>query len=92
MPQKSKKKYRAEAAAARRWTTETCARPCDNTDEYNLLNSSNLSENDQQEVPLKKRIDLADIGDLFQLVKSQTSLRSLSVLIYLSLTYFGVSW
>ena len=29
---------------------------------------------------------------MFEVVKSRTSLRSLSVLIYLSLTYFGVSW
>jgi hypothetical protein len=92
MPQKSKKKRRAEAALARRWTTETCARPNDDSYEEIRMNLSNLSENDQPELSLKDKINIADIGDLFELVKSQTSLRSLSVLIYLSLTYFGVSW
>ena len=29
---------------------------------------------------------------IFEIVKNQTSVRSLSVLVYLSLTYFGVTW
>ena len=37
-------------------------------------------------------MNTADIGDLFEIVKSQTSVRSLSVLVYLSLTHFGVTW
>ncbi|CAF2835325.1 unnamed protein product [Rotaria sp. Silwood2] len=92
MPQKSKRKCRATTAAGRRWTTETFARSDDDSDEQISMNLSNLSENDQQKFSLKDKINISDIGDLFEIVKSQTSLRSLSVLIYLSLMYFGVSW
>lgn len=91
MPQKSKRKCRATTAAGRRWTTETFARSDTDSDEQILMNLSNMSESDQPEFSLKDKINIADIGDLFEVVKSQTSLRSLSVLIYLSLTYFGVS-
>jgi hypothetical protein len=92
MPQKSKRKCRATTAAGRRWTTETFARSDTDSDEQILMNLSNMSESDQPEFSLKDKINIADIGDLFEVVKSQTSLRSLSVLIYLSLTYFGASW
>ena len=47
---------------------------------------------EQQEFSLVGNIDASDIGDLFEILKNQTSIRSLSILVYLSLTYFGVSW
>ena len=51
----------------------------------------NLSAHEQEKFLLKDKINILDIGDLFEIVKNQTSTRSLSVLIYLSSTYFGVS-
>lgn len=92
MPQKSKRKCQASAAAGRRWTTETIVRSDDDSDEQNYMNFSDLRVNDPEEFSLKDKINLFDIADLFELTKSQVSLRSLSVLIYLSLTYFGISW
>lgn len=92
MPQKSKRKCQASAAAGRRWTTETIVRSDDDSDEQNYMNFSDLRVNDPEEFSLKDKISLFDIADLFELTKSQVSLRSLSVLIYLSLTYFGISW
>lgn len=91
MPQKSKKRSRAVAALGRRWTTDTCAIPEVDSDEDFVLNSSCMVD-DVPEDPLKDKIDLTDIADLFGIVKSETSSRSLSVLLYMSLTYFGVSW
>ena len=92
MPQKSKRKCQATSTAGRRWTTETFARSNEDSDEKIRMNFSKLIDNDQPEFSLKDKINIGDIADLFEVVKSQTSLRSLSVLIYLSLTYFGVSW
>ena len=92
MPQKSKRKCQATSAAGRGWTTETFARSNEYSDEKIRMNFSKLIDNDQPEFSLKDKINIGDIADLFEVVKSQTSLRSLSVLIYLSLTYFGVSW
>ena len=92
MPQKSKRKCQATLAAGRRWTTETFARSDEDSDEKIRMNFSKLIDNDQSKFSLKDKINIGDIADLFEIVKSQTSLRSLSVLIYLSLTHFGVSW
>lgn len=51
-----------------------------------------MSKKDQEELSLKDKINIVDIGDLLELIKSQVFLRTISVLLYLSLTYFGASW
>ena len=92
MRQKSKRKCQATSVAGRRWTTETLARSDEDSEEKIRLNFSKLIDNDYPEFSFMHSINIGDIVDLFEAVKSQTFLRSLSVLIYLSLTYFGVSW
>ncbi|MCC7160099.1 MAG: hypothetical protein IT281_11290, partial [Ignavibacteria bacterium] len=92
MPQKSKRKSRATSAAKRRWASEIFEQSDNDTNEEDLMNLSNLSAHEQEEFVLKDKISITDIGDLFEIVKNQISTRSLSVLIYLSLTYFNVSW
>lgn len=92
MPQKSKRKCQTAIASRRRWTTEVFERSDDDIYEEDVMNLSDLSAREQEELLLKDKINIADIGDLFEVVQHETCLRSLSVLIYLSLTYFGVSW
>ena len=89
MPRQSKRKALATTVAKRRWTTEVFEQTDSDTNDENLMN---LSAHEQEKFLLKDKINILDIGDLFEIVKNQTSTRLLSVLIYLSLTYFGVSW
>ncbi|CAF1483015.1 unnamed protein product, partial [Rotaria sordida] len=78
MPQKSKRRRQTATAIGRRWTTEIFVRLDNDSDEQTLMNSSHLSENDKQEFSLRDKISIEDIGDLFEVVKSQCSIRSLS--------------
>ena len=83
------KKSSCNNAAKRRWTTEVFEWTGSDTNDENLMN---LSAHEQEKFLLKDKINILDICDLFEIVKNYTSIRSLSVLIYLSLTHFGVSW
>ena len=90
MSHKSKRKYRATIAETRRWTTVSVPISVEDSDEEIVMDLNDFSEKEQLEFSLVRNIDVSDIGDLFEIVKNQTSVRSLSVLVYLSLTYFGV--
>ena len=92
MPHKTKRKYRATIAATRRWTTDSVPISAEDSDEEMVMDLNDFSEKEQLEFSLVGNIDVSDMGDLFEIVKNQASVRSLSVLVYLSLTYFGVTW
>lgn len=92
MPYKSKRRSHARTAVKRRWTTETVTGTNNDSDEESFKVSSQSSEYDRDELTLHEELNIADIGDLFEMVKSETTVRSLSVLMYLSLTHFGVTW
>ena len=92
MLHKTKRKYRATIAATSRWTTDSVSISAEDSDEEIIMDLNNFSEKNQLELPLRRNIDVSDIGDLFEVVKNQTSVRSLSILVYLSLMYFGVTW
>ena len=92
MPHKTKRKYRATIAATGRWTADSVPISAEDSDEEMVMDLNDFSEKEQLEFSLVGNIDVSDIGDLFEIVKNQTSVRSLSVLVYLSLTYFGVTW
>ena len=92
MPHKSKRKYRETIAATRRWTTDLVPISAEDSDEEIVVDLNDLRGKEQQEFSLVGNIDVLDIGDLFEIVKNPTSIRLLLILVYLSLTYFGVSW
>ena len=92
MPHKTKRKYRATIAATRRWTTDSVPMSAEDSDEEMVMDLNDFSEKEQLEFSLVGSTDVSDIGDLFEIVKNRTSVPSLSVLVYLSLTYFDVTW
>ena len=53
---------------------------------------SNLDEDRKEKDILKNKISILDIGILFEIIRQQTSIRSLSVLLHLPLMYFGIPW
>ena len=91
MPHKTKRKYRATIAATRRWRTDSIPISAEDSDEEMIMHLNDFSEKEQLEFSLVENTDISDIGHLFEIVKNQISVRSLSVLVYLSLTYFSVA-
>jgi hypothetical protein len=55
-------------------------------------NVPDIDEDKKEKDILKNNISILDIGNLFEIIKQDTSLRSLSVLLHLSLMYFGIPW
>ena len=92
MPHKTKRKDRATTATIRRWKTDSIPISAEDSDEEIVMDLNNFSGKEQLEFPLGRNIDLSDARDLFEIVKNQTSMRSLSILVYSSITYFGVIW
>ena len=82
MPHKSKRRSRATIAATRRWTTDSVPISAEDSDEEIVVDLNDFRGKEQQELSLVGNIDVSDIGDLFEIVKNQTSIRSLSILVY----------
>ena len=82
MPHKSKRKYRGTIAATRRWTTDSVPISAEDSDEEIVVDLNDFREKEQQEFSLVENIDVSDIEDLFEIVKNQASIRSLSILVY----------
>ncbi|CAF1519367.1 unnamed protein product [Rotaria sordida] len=80
-------------AARRRWKSDTHVDKKQNDfDASMLIDLNKLEQKEEQDFGFKTKINLEDIGALFEMIKNESSQRSLSVLIYLALTYFGISW
>ncbi len=87
MPQKSRRRCQSAAAIKSRWAKKNMHRPDDVFNPELSINMHDLNEDNKEKDFLKSKISLLDIGNLFGAIAEETSLRSLSVLIYLSLMY-----
>jgi len=92
MPQKSRRRCQSAAAIKSRWAKKNIDRPDDVFNPELSINMHDLNEDNKEKDFLKNKISILDIGNLFGAIAEETSLRSLSVLIYLSLMYFGLPW
>ncbi|CAF2242551.1 unnamed protein product [Rotaria magnacalcarata] len=68
------------AAAKRRWTSDTFEQSDNDTNEEDLMNFSNLSAHELEEFLLKDKINIDDIGDLFEMLKADLFLRQIGSL------------
>ena len=93
MGPKSKRRSQSAAAIRSRWAKQKNIDP--SADVFNpdiSINVPDLNENKRGTNFLKNNISILDIGNLFGAVAEETSIRSLSVLVYLSLMHFGLPW
>jgi len=92
MPQRSKRRSQSAAAIRSRWAKKNIDGPDDVFYPESVIDVPDSNEDNKQKDFLKNKINILDIGNLFEVIKQQTSLRSLSTLVYLSLMYFRISW
>ena len=57
-----------------------------------LIGLIRMEHKEAQDFNFQNKINLKDIGALSEMIENESSRRSLSVLIYLTLTYFGILW
>jgi hypothetical protein len=91
MPSVSKRRSHSKRLSSRRWKEDAFGNEDYEFDMKMSIGLMNL-EKEEEGTELKDKIDLQDIGDLYEMNKQEPSHRSLSVLLYLTLTHFGVSW
>ena len=94
MPKISKRRAHSLRALSQRYSDHGVAEQQRYVD-YSVTNMDSWNDVEsvvEEETDLNIRMQLSDIGDLFQLCKSEFSSRNLSVLIYMTLKYFNVSW
>jgi hypothetical protein len=92
MPQKSKRRSQSAAAIRSRWAKKNIDQSDDVFNSEISINVPDIDEDKKEKDILKNKISILDIGDLFEIIRQETSLRSLSVLLHLSLMYFGIPW
>jgi hypothetical protein len=92
MPQKSKRRSQSAAAIRSRWAKKNIDQSDDVFNTEISINVPDIDEDKKEKDILKNNINILDIGNLFEIIKQDTSLRSLSVLLHLSLMYFGIPW
>ncbi|CAF1597815.1 unnamed protein product [Adineta ricciae] len=92
MPQKSKRRSQSAAAIKSRWAKKNVDLLDDGfvPDIPTDLHDSN--ENNKENNCLKNKMSVLDIGNLFEALSEETSIRPLSVLVYLSSVNFGIPW
>ena len=92
MPQKSKRRSQSTAAIRTRWAKKNVDQLGDAFVPEIPIDLHDSNENDKEKNGLKNKISVLDIANLFGALSEETSIRPLSVLVYLSLVYFGISW
>jgi hypothetical protein len=92
MPQISKRRRQALAAIESRWRKENDDQSNDVFIPEISINMDDFNGHKEEQEFFKNKISILDIGNIFEVIGQETSLRSLSVLMYLSLMYFGIAW
>jgi hypothetical protein len=92
MPQKSKRRSQSAAAIRSRWAKKNIDQADDVFNPEISINVLDIDEDKKEKDILKNKISILDIGNLFEIIRQETSLRSLSVLLHLSLMYFDIPW
>ncbi|CAF2041902.1 unnamed protein product [Rotaria magnacalcarata] len=88
MAPKSRRQLQAAGAIEKRWSPEQHSLSDEDIYCIDISTDDELSSNYSN---LKERINVSDIGDIYELCKTYCSTRYLSVLIYLTLRHFNVS-
>ncbi|CAF1645913.1 unnamed protein product, partial [Adineta ricciae] len=92
MPQKSKRRSQSTPTIQSRWAKKNVDELDDAFVPYIPTDLHDSNENNKEKNCLKNKMSVLDIGNLFEALSEETSIRPISVLIYLSLVYFGIPW
>ncbi|CAF1530081.1 unnamed protein product [Adineta ricciae] len=85
-----KKIGQSVAALRNRWVKENIDRSEEVFYVGSAINVDELNEDNKQEDFFNNKISVLNTGNLLEIIKQETSLRSLSMLVFLSLMYFGI--
>ncbi|CAF4225149.1 unnamed protein product [Rotaria magnacalcarata] len=90
MPKLNKRRSAKRIYVRKRWYDQQVLSENDSASEEEDITSDAYDEAEFIRFADKMKID--DIGDLFELIKDKIGLKFSSVLLYMTLRYFGISW
>jgi hypothetical protein len=92
MPTLSKRQVQARSAIAERWPMSNIQYESERSDENDYKIDADFDVRVDGEEDTLDKFHLNDIGDLLQLCVQQGNLKNISVLLYMTLRYFHVTW
>jgi len=92
MPGLSKKQLHLRSAIAQRWSTENTSSESEGSEEDDSKMDIDFKVDTDEEGDFLEKFDLNDIGDLLELCQQQGNLKNISLLLYMTLRYFSITW
>ena len=90
MPKLNKRRSLGRAYARKQWYDQRISSENESTSEEEEITQDN--NDDIELVHFADKIKIDDIGDLFELVKDKIDSKIVTVLLYVTLRHFGISW
>ncbi|CAF3380958.1 unnamed protein product [Rotaria socialis] len=90
MPKLNKRRFIGRIYVQKRWYDKTVLSENDSESEREDITSDKYDKSEFIRFTDKMKVD--DIGDLFELIKNKIGLKLVSVLLYMTLRYFGINW
>ncbi|CAF4927624.1 unnamed protein product [Rotaria socialis] len=90
MPKLNKRRSIGRIYVQKRWYDKTVLSENDSESEREDITSDKYDKSEFIRFTDKMKVD--DIGDLFELIKNKIGLKLVSVLLYMTLRYFGINW
>ncbi|CAF1532325.1 unnamed protein product, partial [Rotaria sp. Silwood1] len=89
MPKLNKRRFGRRAYARKRWYYQRVLSEDESVSEEEIKQDNN--DNDEF-IRFADKMKIDDIGDLFELIKDKIDLKIVTVLLYMTLRHFGISW
>ncbi|CAF1349103.1 unnamed protein product [Rotaria sordida] len=90
MPKLNKRRFLGRTYARRQWHDQRVSPENKSVSEEEEITQDN--DDDIEFIHFANKIKINDIGDLFGLIKDKIGLKIVTVLLYMTLRHFGISW
>ena len=88
----SKRAAGGRSAIFQRWTEKSVFSESESSNEDDSKMDVDFKADSDDESDFSEKFDLNDIGDLLELCQQQRTVTNISLLIYMTLQYFSISW
>jgi hypothetical protein len=92
MPRISKRQTHSRSSIFDRWSNENVLSESEASSEDDSKMDADFKADSDDEGYFREKFDVDDIGDLLELCQQQGNLKKISLLLYMTLRYFNISW
>ncbi|CAF0925508.1 unnamed protein product [Didymodactylos carnosus] len=92
MPKPSRRRSHCKSLIQRRYSQESVNTESDSSESNEELQMQVDASENKEPLDFKNRVNRNDMSDLFELCQSKCPRKYISVLLYMTMRYFGVKW